>query len=658
MSSSISQAFKSLNVAIADSPSEHENIYDVSYQYLSNVKNFNDGKSLHNCLVALINMDKYQKALQLLKKAPEEVHQDFVIEKAYIYYKTGNTDLLETLYNKTIESGDYSEITLRAITHIMAQNHYKEGNNAKVLDLYHGLISSNQDIDNLLDLACNERAIISQGNFMNSNGFEQIEPKSTLEEEDVTYDLIFNDSLILLSQGKREEALELLSKAESICKVQNMDSDDFLVEVTPIRLTIAYIHQIQGDPQGVATNILSTMMNDQAVNNDVMTKLILTNNYYSIKNNKLIDNTNLIERQLNLQQNLHLLQHKLTKPQFQTLIKNNLILSYGSGTLTKKSSYLSKKFINNWISTFYDDYTPYIYKILKELEINYEDLISDQRENSANSRQFYKYATKVENLKEIELFIAAVLLLAVSEGKEIFKTIEQRYSRSILLIEKYLQNQFELNSKVSIVLLGLLIQIYETKEKYPPILMEFSNKFSIKHCENDIHYYNFAKVVAFILFPNYDKVYSETLFGKLLEINPNDDLIKSILNGDSIDLATISDLTKNTKDVDELINIEIEDLYTERVKRSNNVQKPNTKSFKIKKNKKSTPKFSKTKKIIPSSEFDEDSLDKERWLPLKLRSYYKPTKKDKKKAGGHQGAISPEPVVSSNTQKKKKKGKK
>lgn len=658
MSSSISQAFKSLNVAIADSPSEHENIYDVSYQYLSNVKNFNDGKSLHNCLVALINMDKYQKALQLLKKAPEEVHQDFVIEKAYIYYKTGNTDLLETLYNKTIESGDYSEITLRAITHIMAQNHYKEGNNAKVLDLYHGLILSNQDIDNLLDLACNERAIISQGNFMNSNGFEQIEPKSTLEEEDVTYDLIFNDSLILLSQGKREEALELLLKAESICKVQNMDSDDFLVEVTPIRLTIAYIHQIQGDPQGVATNILSTMMNDQAVNNDVMTKLILTNNYYSIKNNKLIDNTNLIERQLNLQQNLHLLQHKLTKPQFQTLIKNNLILSYGSGTLTKKSSYLSKKFINNWISTFYDDYTPYIYKILKELEINYEDLILDQRENSANSRQFYKYATKVENLKEIELFIAAVLLLAVSEGKEIFKTIEQRYSRSILLIEKYLQNQFELNSKVSIVLLGLLIQIYETKEKYPPILMEFSNKFLIKHCENDIHYYNFAKVVAFILFPNYDKVYSETLFGKLLEINPNDDLIKSILNGDSIDLATISDLTKNTKDVDELINIEIEDLYTERVKRSNNVQKPNTKSFKIKKNKKSTPKFSKTKKIIPSSEFDEDSLDKERWLPLKLRSYYKPTKKDKKKAGGHQGAISPEPVVSSNTQKKKKKGKK
>lgn len=51
--------------------------------------------------------------------------------------------------------------------------------------------------------------------------------------------------------------------------------------------------------------------------------------------------------------------------------------------------------------------------------------------------------------------------------------------------------------------------------------------------------------------------------------------------------------------------------------------------------------------IKPEGEF---KLDDERWLPLKLRSYYKPTKKDKKKtSGGHQGAVESSPAPTAHT---------
>lgn len=45
MSTSIADAFKKLNVSPESSTSEHEKIFNVSYEYLSKVKKFNDLKA-------------------------------------------------------------------------------------------------------------------------------------------------------------------------------------------------------------------------------------------------------------------------------------------------------------------------------------------------------------------------------------------------------------------------------------------------------------------------------------------------------------------------------------------------------------------------------------------------------------------------------------
>lgn len=73
--------------------------------------------------------------------------------------------------------------------------------------------------------------------------------------------------------------------------------------------------------------------------------------------------------------------------------------------------------------------------------------------------------------------------------------------------------------------------------------------------------------------------------------------------------------------------------------------------------KKKNPKFG-PNKVLKDEKL---TLDEERWLPMKLRSYYKPTKKDKKKSsGGQQGFTETSTHSSSlsNNKKKKKKGKK
>lgn len=186
--------------------------------------------------------------------------------------------------------------------------------------------------------------------------------------------------------------------------------------------------------------------------------------------------------------------------------------------------------------------------------------------------------------------------------------------------------------------------------------------------QDDVNYYNFVKIIGFKLLILQNEN-SSKLFNLLNQINPDDELVSTVLNNSSnSNLSPISKLTSSTQPIDELLATSIETLIP--IKEQ---QKPITKpkpsvNKVIKKNRK--PKFSSTKVVKPDAEFNADSLDKERWLPMKVRSYYKPSKKElKKKLGGHQGAVETPAVASSSVsnatntssnknKKKKKKGKK
>lgn len=636
MSNSIIDSFKRLNVSEIETASDHETVFEVSYQYLSKIKNFNDPKAFQNCLVSLINLERYHKAYELIGKNKDEetVHQ-VVLEIAYVYYKLGKSEQLVNLSKSTQIDND---IIKRGLNHILAQDYYKNGDYAKALSLYYELIDSNK-FDNESDLMINEKSVISQLNFTgklaSSSKFQNA--------NDSNYDLLFNDSLIELSKNNLSEAEAILHKAEKLCLEQNSASreEDLLIELAPIKLALVYIYQLQEQDE-YALQILKELNTDLV--NDSMIKLIIKNNFYSLK---YTDNPNLIERDVAYQQNLHKLYHKLTKIQYQLIVKNLLLLKFTSNTLG--ASYFTSKKIEKYLKDFEGDFTLLVYRLLLKLDITFQNL-SHPAEHRSTVRKLYKFVNKNFAYNN-DIIVAALILTFLCDKLE-------SYEQSIDILERLVELDFE-NERLLPGLISVLIKVYEksnSTKKLSTLLEKLASKLSSSSANLfvDPGYFSFAKAIAIKLYNQNDSE-SVDLFASLNKQVNSDKLITAVLNGSSQDLISIDKLVSNSP-VEKLLSTPIEDLIN--VKPTVVVrQKPVNIQVKKRNGKR---KFSPGKVLKPKTELQ---LDDERWLPMKLRSYYKPSKKDKKKISSHQGVVeTPQaaPVsasTSSNVSKNKKKKK-
>ncbi|KAF5210539.1 putative signal recognition particle subunit [Clavispora lusitaniae] len=657
MSNSVIEAFKGINVASAHDLTEHEAIFEVSYQYLSKIKDFRDLKSFHYCLVSLINSDKYYRALQLIKEVPNEIHQEYPLEKAYVYYKTGKVDLLRDVYESTINSNDISDALSRGLKHVVAQSYYQTGKYDAALQLYSELISTNA-VDGTVDLACNERAILSQ--IAMKSGSCPV-PQSTVSDSTETYDIIFNNALIKLASGNYDESLQLLKSALSQCEEQNLDSEptELMMEVSPIKLTVAYIYQLSGRIDE-AVEVLSSL--DLTFITDLMVQLIIKNNYKSLHPSE--ENVNFVARELDYQFHFHHLRQKLTPIQRHTLLKNHLLLSYQSKSLSKSSKYLTNRFYKEYSDSFNGDVTPLIYKVLITLDITLEDLESPSQ-NTAVAKKIFKFARgKLESNDISDILVAAAILLVS------VNTVSGNYDQSLLILEKLVE--VELSSSPETLhasIFGLIFTLYEQRN-YSKKLNSLQNALLQKFeslgsevLQRNPHLYYFVRAFAFKYLNAGSEEKSLHLFGILHSTRKDDSIVSSVVNKDNGSLAPMESLASN-ESIEELLSVNVETLVSAEnpVNRAVPAKKPVHKVTK----KKQKPKFSKHKFFKPDHEFDPaKDLDSERWLPLKLRSNYRPSKKDlKKKSGGHQGAIesSPAPQTaahsSSTSTKSKSKGKK
>ncbi|KAG7663882.1 SRP72 [[Candida] subhashii] len=644
MSNSIADAFKKLNVSPDSTPSEHQKIFRVSYEYLSKVKHFNDLKAFNNCLVALINIDKYQRAYDVIRKVPANLIESSILEVCYVYYKLGKSEELIKLYESRNVNSEGLEIGLN---HILAQTYYKIGSHEKALALYHDLIENNK-YDNQLDLIINERAIISQLNF-NSHG--QNKSTHSIDQNLDNYDLLFNEALIELSNNNIPNCLHLLESAQKLCKLNtDWSPEDLLSELLPINITIAYVYDLLGD-SSKSLEILQE--NDIDSINDSMLKLIIKNNIYSKSDNK--KSIGLIERDLSFQENLHKLNQKLTKWQYQVILKNNIMLKFATGTLGK--SQLNNKFIQKFLNDFPGDLFPLAYKIFINLDISFNDL-HDSTKLKSIGRKLIKFINNQKQNDQQQQYVAVLLLVYLN-----FQI--GSFDQSLCILEEFTTNSIS-QDKLIPGIVGTLINVYEkthSTKKLTELLIKLANKFletPVEVFSNDGDYYNTAKIIAFKALNQGHKEISSKLFQYLNSINQEDHLISSILSNSNIDLYPINELV-SPMPISEILSVDLDTLIPSAAKSTKPIIKKVSKITK----KKQKPKFGPNKIIKPQEEL---SLDDERWLPMKLRSYYKPTKKDKKKTGGQQGIVehSATPVLSHATptssgsggKKKKKKGKK
>lgn len=659
MSSSIISSFKSLNVATAQDYSDHEAIFQASYQYLAKVKEFRDIKAVHNVIVSLINTDRYYKALEFLKQVPEDILQEFPLEKAYIYYKTGNSDAVQELFESTRNSNELSETSKTAMKHVMAQCYYQNGQMLKALSLYHELISESP-VDNELDIACNERAIISQI----ESGSPSVKPALLVSQSDHSYDFVFNEALIELRSNNFDTSLALLQKASSLCTNQNLDCNpaDLAAELAPIQLALAYAYQVSGH-SSLASSTLNSL--DMEGVTDSMTKLIVKTNLAALSTSDA--NTNYTARELNYKDVLHVYRYKMTRNQFKSMVKNHMLLSYQSNTLAKSSGYCSNSFTSQFAKEFGGDMTPSIIKLLIRLGIKTEDL-NNESKWTAVSKKVYKFALgELTENGVTENAVASALLLVFVNTKS------AKFDQAIDILEKILHRELESSSSViHASLFGALINLYEVTKSnkrlallFDEILKKLRNLTS-KDFEDPV-LYNFARSIIFKLISTDSDTDVTSIISNLASARSNDECMQSILNGSGT--FDEGNGLAAQDDVEHLLDVDINLLSAQIPQTRPSLKTGKNFANKIAK-KARKPKFSQRKVIKADDIFDPlKDLDQERWLPLKLRTYYKPSKKElKKKSGGHQGAIelSPAPSNTSTTasnrnkqqQKKKKKGKK
>lgn len=660
MSNSVIEAFKGLNVASAQDASDHEAIFEVSYQYLSKIKNFRDLEAFHNCLVSLINSDKYYRALQLIDEVPEDVHREYPLEKAYVYYKTGKSALLALVYQAALETMDVNEVLLRGLKHVVAQSYYQTGNYGATLQLYLELIASNS-VDGEVDLACNERAILSQIALRSGSAPG---PQLSVSSSAETYDIVFNNALIKMATGSYAESMQLLEAALAQCTDQNLDAEpsDLMLEIAPIKLTIAYIHQLTGNDDA-AVEVLGSL--DLSLITDVLVQMLIKNNFRSLQAKKDDnENANFIARELDYQYNLHHLRQKLTPTQHHSLLKNHLLLSYQTNSLSKSSKYLTNRFYNEFSQQFDGDITPLIYKVLVKLDITLDDIEAPEQ-NTHIRRKLYKFASaELKNNTASQLAIAAAVLL-VFLG---FRAHTMCLSADILkkLVE------IELNTSPESLhagIFGLVFNVHrylDANHEYDALMDAVWNKFNAlqpESLQNNDHLYNFVRSVGFTLVKDGNDEKALQLLKMLHAARPEDVVVSSAVNGTTSALLPVESLY-SSKSIEDLLAIDVDSVvpYKERRLGFLGVSK---------KKRPQKPKFSANKVFKPNGEFDaEKELNPERWLPLRLRSDYKPSKKElKKRSGGHQGAVesspAPSAVLQSTTSStknkskaKKKKGKK
>lgn len=104
------------SLSIADDEPDHSEILKHANHVLKSNKN--NAKAIHTRVVALLNLDRHQDALNVFDTpAGKLIEEDAIFEKAYALYKLGRLE--EAL--ETTKKGEESGKNARAYQHIAAQ---------------------------------------------------------------------------------------------------------------------------------------------------------------------------------------------------------------------------------------------------------------------------------------------------------------------------------------------------------------------------------------------------------------------------------------------------------------------------------------------------------------------------------------------------------
>ncbi|EDO16990.1 hypothetical protein Kpol_1065p2 [Vanderwaltozyma polyspora DSM 70294] len=595
----LTQLLGQLNVQ--SSKDEHSKVQETCLNLLEN-QCANAADVLRHYLVACIKQDNYQKALDVLKKfkkVDESAGDSLILEKLYIYYKLNLKNQFERLFegsvlNKlgSLETVDVNSERLRGILHVRAQFCYKNGKYDESFKIYQLLATKNNSgLDNVTELACNERVPLTA--YPDLIKYSQLITKVN----DNSYDLLFNESIILSSNGDYTSSISLLKKALDMAK-----KEDYQLDIDTIELQLAYVHQLNYN-KSEAKSILKSLL--ERLDKKSPLSLIAKMNLLSFNDfSKYSDNLNLLLRELNYDRLVSLDLQNLTNKQWKSIQNNLLFLRlYNNSSIQSKDSVLSRTLHN------------------------YQKVVNDSVNETYESQAKKLYHNVITSMQSgIEGNLIGQLLLSLQ-----LQIVVKNWDNAIRLCELFLKKSWNTVVKISendatvcYALFELYNLVNRSSSKAGLLQRILSSKSESSIAENVA----FWKHVGFQLL-------------SIGQVNEGTELLQEILNDPSsvqnIEFNELieSILSKEEFSKDKGISL-VEDIDTEKLiidgvspLESSSYATKVSKSSKIQKKKLAHKEKKKAKKLAKfmTNRDASKTPDPERWLALIDRSTYRPKNK-------------------------------
>ncbi|KAJ1975182.1 Srp72p [Dimargaris xerosporica] len=195
-------------------------------------------------VACLVRLDKYTRALTAITEAKRCARIDMTYEKAYCLYRTQELAEAQALTRQLLNQASTPTARM-APQSLYAQICYRQGQYAEAIASYNELLAvTNEDASEYNDLLTNRMASqIAQAHQKGPFA------ANTITVSKATYELAYNSACGRISQGRYDEAEELLNEAlrlgHQALKAEQMSDHEQQAELAPIEIQLGYAYQRQ-----------------------------------------------------------------------------------------------------------------------------------------------------------------------------------------------------------------------------------------------------------------------------------------------------------------------------------------------------------------------------------------------------------------------------
>ncbi|NWI57371.1 SRP72 protein, partial [Calyptomena viridis] len=271
-----------------------------------------DVTALQCKVVCLIQNGNFKEALGIINTHTKVLTSDIIaFEKAYCEYRLNRIEsALKTIQGASQQTDKLKELYGQVL--------YRLERYDDCLAAYRDLIRNSQD-EYEEERKTNLSAVVAA-----QSTWEKVVPED-LGLREATYELCYNSACALIGQGKLNEAMKKLQKAEELCRQSlSEDSDvteeDIEAELAIIHGQMAYIMQLQGRTED-ALQLYNQIIKLKPT--DVGLLAVIANNIITInKDQNVFDSKKKVKLT-----NAEGVEHKLSKKQLQAIEFNKALLA-------------------------------------------------------------------------------------------------------------------------------------------------------------------------------------------------------------------------------------------------------------------------------------------------------------------------------------------